>query len=181
MLLSTFITLYLYFYYLFVNIWKRFFCLRGKPILTIYHLNDNVLTNITIRYYTNIGLRRYVQGLYYCLIHDGDQTNHISHTGKLSELDTLVQKLYTVSDISSKPKRRNIMLFNGEGTVVPHDLNVLDNYVNNTRLLDVPYLLPDHLFRCLGWNCTHVQIMSLNPFQLTRIPTSDLTIGMLYE
>ena len=167
------LSIYLNSYQIYCFVWKLLFSYIGSLPL-IYFVNNNKIVNITPYYYIGYGLRKYNNGKYFCRILNKNQSNYITHNGSLTDLKM------DIPDQPTNLKRKNITLLDN-GNVVSFDLNILDNYVHNMQKLNNTIESPDTVFKCLGIQCTHVQILTIVPFKKTVLPISEITITDLYE
>jgi len=149
------------------------------PIKILYYIDGQKIINITWNYYSGHHLINYDFGNYFCKILQNDHTDYITHYGKLFDLHK-----YIVPNISPNypmPKRKNIILLDC-GAVIHFDLNILDNYVRNMSQLGKIDDLGIYWFlKCLGINCTHIQIFHMKPFKKEVLPLEQLVINNIYE
>lgn len=146
------------------------------PIYLIYYLENSRMKNITLNYYSGIGLNKYNSGHYFCKVIDSNRTNHLIHSGEITDIT-----IKTNNNEIEYPKRKNIMLLHNNEPV-QCDLDVLDNYVHNMRLHNKKHSLQTKdIFNCLGLNCTEIQFTTLRPRFTKEIhPIDKISIDDLH-
>jgi hypothetical protein len=171
---SHFISTYLYLHQVYSVVWQFIFNTFG-PIYFVYYLHNDQIKNITLNYYFKLGLKKYINGHYYCKIFNSDKTNHLIHHGDVNEISKI--------DLSIEPvsiRRKNILLLNDKNPV-QCDLDVLDNYVINMKKLNKSHTLkPKVVMKCLGLDCTDVQFITVRPFKKEVISIDQIDLDDLH-
>lgn len=150
---------------------KLFFYCFG-PLINIYYLDKDGLTNITFNYYFNYHINPYQRGRYFYQLFDADGTSYVLFKGSLVDINKIKFNNKT------RLKRKTVILMNNK-EVVNFDLNRLDNYYRNIlslrkinpELYDDQSLQLSLVLRCFDVVCDQIKIISLFP-QLCQITQS---------
>ncbi|AGF85446.1 hypothetical protein QJ854_gp336 [Moumouvirus goulette] len=155
---------------------RRVFFTMFRRIRLIYFVVDKKIYNISFNYYFGIGTNKYNRGTFYIKEYSMNNMNHIAYTGKLSEIQN-----FKIIDSISIPKRKNIIIMN-ENEAYALDLNILDNYkIHSDYYHESCIKNMSTILSILGITCTHINIMTMLPFNNERIPVQDVTIDDLYH
>ncbi len=167
--------LYLISYNFFNLCWTRFFEQVGKLCL-VYHIDEeNKPNNITINYYSGIGLAKYNSGKYHVKIYDIHGTSNILFEGHIHH----IHKLKSSTNHENPPKRKNIMLSNND-TSLGHNLSIIDKYKQNMKLVEKPITNLGEILKYLGIKCTHLTIVELRPLKRETFSIDEITIDDIY-
>jgi hypothetical protein len=177
------LSMYIYLYTMYQKIWYILMKIFG-PIYIIHFYNNDKFINITWNYYLSYFYKRFSFGSYFCKVYHPDRIAQFSYTGKICGIRNIKLPVFPPT-----LKRKNIMLYeNNKPKEI--NLNILDNYVANTHFISkekneieldtVTKITIDKILQLLNLSCTHVQIITLNPFSKIIKPINETVIGDLY-
>lgn len=173
------IKFFLSMHYLYQLCWTVVFRIIGNLIL-IYHIYDGKLRNITFNYYFGYNMDKYKTGCYYLKICDINGVNHIAFFGNL---DDIKPNDFIICGYEDPPKRKNIILYNGE-KIITFNLDILDNYfvnIKNCQSKIKPIKNLGKIFDFFGIKCTNIVLINLYPFKMEKVKPDDIDIDYLYS
>lgn len=177
MFLQILLILYFKTYSFYKYLWKHLFLWINK-IMIIYYVEKNTLINITWNYYLGWMIDKYQSGTYYVKIFDTNGINYIAFHGHLSGINYITH----LDPCQNPPRRKNIILLNNEKSL-NINLEILDNYKMNIDKFSKDNAITNlkKIMTFLGFPCTHVKIIKINPYSQKIIKIDDIDIEHLYE
>lgn len=183
------IKIYLFFYYVFCNLYKSILYRIG-PICVIYHDDGTVRKNVTLNWYLGYMYPSESDGLIHTNIYTANGTDLLAYYGKIHFFDSIFSNIKNKYDEDDRSiKRKNIILMNGE-TPITFDLNKIDKYYG---------LISRIKWNSIGGNCfpikdlptimkimnekediSHIQIINRSPFRKEIKEIKHIDIDMLY-
>ena len=168
------IKIYLRIYQYYILLQKLFFLLIGN-IIIIHQIDNNVINNVTLKYYLGYKLNKSDSSLYHAKIYNIDGTSQIAFKGDINQVRKI--KKATLLNI---PKRKNVILLN-ENIPIDIDLDIFDNYkINVEQLKESSITNLSEITQILGIKCTHVSIIEKFPFKKVTTMIKDMDINDLY-
>lgn len=130
-------------------------------IYFVYYLPNNDIdsnvSNITLNYYTQIGLSKYKKGIFYFIINNKNGTDHVAYNGLITDINNYKP----VEGVTIK--RKNILLLNND-VPLKKDLNIFNNYLINCENYKDTYVKDlKTVVKLFGLKCTHVTISQSFP------------------
>lgn len=143
--------------------------------MIIYYIgSNNKKKNITLNYYLNFNLHKYIIGTYYIILFNKNGSNYFIINNKISFIKNLIPK----TDL--KHQRKQCILLNNSDTVGT-DLKILDNYKMN-MCEDYNSITKLHIiFNLLKIRCTHINIIESKPFIKLTYDINEMIIDQLYK
>lgn len=147
------------------------------PLKFVYYFDGKHLNNITLNYHLGICLSKYIHGYYYCKFMGQEKNYHFTYHGNIQDINHI--------DFSSQEtpaiKRKKIILLH-KNIPIEFDLNILDNYVQNTKYLGQnKHFNLKTILEFLGVNCDEIEFISLLPFKKERRKIKNVTVTDIYE
>lgn len=162
-------------------LWDFFFTYVKKLLFVYYYGADEKVKNITFNYWTTIGLDKYRSGIYYLIINHKMGIERVAINGIVNDVEDTTDKIL-VKDTNIDPKRKNVLLLNGDEPVAL-DLNIIDNYMANSLVVGNSAITDLSIIsKLIGVKCTNVAITGKFPNIIRNILSIDkLTIDKLYD
>lgn len=172
----------LFIFNIYINFLKNILYYTGS-LMTIYYIKNNKLTNITLPYYLNYNLYKYLEGEYYIKIYSMEKTDHFVYKGTLLDL-----KKINLTNEELNFKRKKFILYDKD-KIIKDDLNIIDNYYKNLNYLSLThqsmctddYTKLKNIFLYLGIKCTHIEFINFLPFSKYTLPIDDMSVQALYD
>jgi hypothetical protein len=161
-------------YNFYIKVWNFFFRIVGR-IYLVYQYKDDKFTNVTLQYY--LGLINNRLSEYVVNIINKNGSNYFIINCYPENFANLIL------DQESYVKRKNFQFLNNN-RIVNINLQLLDNYVVNRKNNNLEGVSPNNIgviLRMLGYNCSHVQIINIMPFEKVVKCVDSVTINDLYS
>lgn len=173
LLKNIFIKVYLIYHYAKQFIYKSIIRLFG-PIDIVYHI-DHCVKNITLNYYSGIGLRDLSHGHFIITRYDLHHKKYCGFTGDLSQINDIAL------EENLHPRSKKITLLR-DSQPIDSDITVLDNYTHNITKNNLNHEINlSSITKVLGINCTHIKLLTMNPFKQTTMSIDELSIHDIYN
>ena len=145
--------------------------------MIIYHVNSDTYkkTNITIRFYTGIGISGYKNGIFYACIYDVNGKNIIAYEGNIKHLHNiniprntkLIRRKQILIEYDNKPLDIDLCFLDKFWIASKHYPNAIKNLDKILHLTNVKY---DYMY-----------IIKNFPFHRMAVNPTMMTIDDIYE
>ena len=177
MMQRLFLKYFLFIYTIYSSIYNYFLKFFG-PIFIVYKLDDQI-KNYTLWYYLGFNTK----GKFFYKKITADEIIYSSLEGDLHQIkknktNKFKNKAEGSMSSANPFKRKNILPLIDDKPI-NFDLNILDNYVNNTpkkNVVDLKLFL-----KIFNKKCTHIQFIKMMPFEIVLKDIDQLSIYDLYD